>query len=289
MKRIFKGLFLIGLVLMLSTSCIKRDDMENINIYTTIYPINYIIERLYGNYSTINSIYPTGVDIDNYEFTDKQLNDFSEGTLFIYNGLSNEKQVARKLININRELKIIDVAYGLKNEYGDDDSSELWLSPNNYLMLATTLKNNLIDYIDNNYIKDEIEKNYKKLQEELSLIDAEMRTIASSSQQKGKNTIVVAQNSLKYLENYGFTVISLEDSKNYTNQLKANFDSETYKYIFSLDGKTNDKVDDLVKNHKAQIVKVNTMKVLSEEEEKNNEDYINITRTFIKNLSDVVL
>lgn len=289
MKRIFKGLFLIGLVLMLSTSCIKRDDMENIEIYTTIYPINYIIERLYGNYSTINSIYPTGVDIDNYEFTDKQLNDFSNGTLFIYNGLSNEKQVARKLININRELKIIDVAYGLKNEYGDDDSSELWLSPNNYLMLATTLKNNLIDYIDNNYIKDEIEKNYKKLQEELSLIDAEMRTIASSSAQKSKNTIIVAQNSLKYLENYGFEVISLEDSKNYTNQLKANFDSETYKYIFSLDGKTNDKVDDLVKNHKAQIVTVNTMKVLSDEEVKNNEDYINITRTFIKNLSDVVL
>ena len=289
MKRIFKGLFLMGLVLMLSTSCIKRDDMENIDIYTTIYPINYIIERLYGNYSTINSIYPTGVDIDNYEFTDKQLNDFSNGTLFIYNGLSNEKQVARKLININRELKIIDVAYGLKNEYGDDDSSELWLSPNNYLMLATTLKNNLIDYIDNNYIKDEIEKNYKKLQEELSLIDAEMRTIASSSAQKSKNTIIVAQNSLKYLENYGFNVISLEDSKNYTNQLKASFDSETYKYIFSLDGKTNDKVDDLVKNHKAQIVTVNTMKVLSDEEVKNNEDYINITRTFIKNLSDVVL
>ena len=49
MKRIFKGLFLLGLVLMLSTSCIKRDNMENINIYTTIYPIDYIIERLYGN------------------------------------------------------------------------------------------------------------------------------------------------------------------------------------------------------------------------------------------------
>ncbi len=289
MKRIFKGLFLLGLVLTLSTSCIKRDNMENINIYTTIYPIDYIIERLYGNYSTISSIYPNGVDIDNYEFTDKQLKDFADSQVFIYNGLSNEKQVARKLININPELKIIDVAYGLKVEFGADDSSELWMSPNNYLMLATTLKNNLIDYIDNNYIKDEIEKNYKKLQEELSLIDAEIRTIASSSKQKNKNTIVVAQNSLKFLENYGFNVISLEDSKNYTNQLKANFDNQTYKYIFTLDGKTNDKVDELVKDHKAQTMTVNTMKVLSEDEDKNNEDYINITRTFIKNLSDVVL
>ena len=288
MKRILKGLLLIMIVLS-TTSCIKRDDMENINIYTTIYPINYIIERLYGEYSTINSIYPNGIDIDNYEFTDKQLKDFSESRLFIYNGLSSEKQVARKLINLNKELKIIDIAYGLKIEYGDDDSSELWLSPNNYLMLATTLKNNLIDYIDNNYIKEEIEKNYKKLQEELSLIDAEIRTIASSSTQKGKNTIIVAQNSLKFLENYGFNVISLEDSKNYTNELKTKFDNETYKYIFTLDGKTNDKVDELVNSHKAKTITVNTMKVLSDEEEKNNEDYINITRTFIKNLTDVVL
>ena len=288
MKRIFKGLLLI-LVLVTTTGCIKRDDMENININTTIYPINYIIERLYGKYSTINSIYPTGIDIDNFEFTDKQLNDFAQGTLFIYNGLSNEKQVARKLININKELKIIDVAYGLKKEYSTDDSSELWLSPSNYLMLATTLKNNLIDYIDNNYIIDEIEKNYKKLQQELSLIDAEIRTIASSSKQKNKNTIIVAQNSLKFLENYGFNVISLEDSKSYTNQLKNSFDNQTYKYIFTLDGKTNDKVNELVKDHKAQTITVNTMKVLSDEEVKNNEDYINITRTFIKNLSDVVL
>ena len=33
------------MVVLSTTSCIKRDDMENINIYTTIYPINYIIER----------------------------------------------------------------------------------------------------------------------------------------------------------------------------------------------------------------------------------------------------
>ena len=81
MKRILKGLLLIMIVLS-TTSCIKRDDMENINIYTTIYPINYIIERLYGEYSTINSIYPNGIDIDNYEFTDKQLKDFSESNMY---------------------------------------------------------------------------------------------------------------------------------------------------------------------------------------------------------------
>ena len=288
MKRIFKGILLLLLVAT-TTSCIKRDDMENIDIYTTVYPITYLAQNLYGDYANILSIYPTGIESDNYEFTDKQLNDFASSALFVYNGLSNEKQIARKLINLNKELKIIDVAYGLNIEYGIDDSSELWLSPNNYLMLATTLKDNLSDFITNTYIKDEIDKNYKKLQEEISLIDAELRSIGSSSKQKNKNTIVVSKNTLKFLENYGFEVISLEDSKNVTNELKNNFQNKKFEYIFILDNEQTDPVKTFVNDYKAKTISINTMQVLSEDEVKNNEDYLNITRTFIKNLSDVVL
>ena len=289
MKRIFKGLLILLAMLSLSTGCIKRDDMENITIYTTVYPITYIINCLYGNYSTISSIYPNDIDVKNYEFTDKQLNDFAGSDLFIYNGLSNEKEIARKLINKNRSLKIIDVSYGLNIEFSEENPAELWLSPNNYLMLATTVKDNLSDFITSTYIKEEIDKNYKKIQEEISLIDAEIRSIASSSKTKNKNTIVVSSNVFRFLENYGFNVISLEDSKNMTNELKNNFKNKVYEYIFIEDDKTTEAVDSLVKDYEAKTVSVNTMTVLSDEEVKNNEDYLNITKTFIKNLSDVVL
>ena len=289
MKRIFKGLFLLLIITCLSTACFKKDDMENIKIDTTVYPITFIIQSLYGNYSTISSIYPNNVDINNYEFTDKQISDFSNDDMFIYNGLSSEKEIARKLINKNKNLKIIDVSYGLKLEYSDDNPAELWMSPNNYLMLATTVKNNLVDFITNNYIKEEIEKNFKNIKEKISLIDAELRTIGSASKDKGKNTIIASTDMFKYLNNYGFNVISLEDSKNITNELKNNFKNGTYKYIFIEDNKTNDTIKSLVDDCGAQTISVNTMKVLSDEEVKNNEDYINITRSFIKQLSDVVL
>lgn len=289
MKRIFKGLLLLVAVLGLTTACFKRDDMENINIYTTVYPITYIISNLYGDYSNINSIYPNDIDVKNYEFTDKQLNDIANGDIFIYNGLSDEKEIARKLINKNKNLKIIDVSYGLKLENSQDDPAELWMSPNNYLMLATTVKNNLIDFISNTYIKDEIEKKYKKIQEDISIIDADLRSIGSASKEKGKNTIIASSNMFKYLENYNFNVISLEDSKNLTNELKNNFQNKVYEYIFIEDNKTNDTINSLVKDYGVKTISVNTMTVLSDEEVKNNEDYINITRTFIKNLSDIVL
>ena len=289
MKRIFKGLLLMIVTFSLTTACFKRDDFENISIYTTVYPINYIIENLYKDYSTINSIYPNGVDINNYEFTDKQISDFSTSQLFIYNGLSNEKEIARKLINKNKELKIIDVSYGLKLENSDENPAELWMSPNNYLMLATTVKDNLIDFVNSNYIKEEINKNYKKIQEDISLIDAELRSIGLSSKEKNKNTIITSSNMFKYLENYGFNVISLEDSKNFTNELKSNFQNKVYEYIFIEDDKKTDNVNTLVNDYGAKTISVNTMTVLSDEAVKNNENYINITRSFIKDLSDIVL
>lgn len=289
MKRIFKGLFLLFVVLSLSTACFKKDDMENIRINTTVYPITYIIQSLYSNYSTINSIYPNDIDVNNYEFTDKQLTDFSNDDLFIYNGLSSERQIARKLINKNKNLRIIDVSYGLKLEHSEDNPAELWLSPNNYLMLATTVKNNLVDFITNTYIKEEIEKNFQNIKEKLSLIDAELRAIGSASKEKGKNTIIASSDMFKFLENYGFEVISLEDTKNVTNELKGNFKSGTYEYIFIEDDKINDTIKNLVDEYGAKTISVNTMTVLTDEEVKNNEDYINITRSFIKELSDVVL
>ena len=118
MKRISKLLCLVISLLMLS-GCFKRDNMEGINIITSVYPIKYIVDTLYGNYANISSIYPSGVDVYTYELTEKQIDDYSKADLFVYNGLSDEKQVARNFINKNRDMKIIDVSYGLNIEYGN--------------------------------------------------------------------------------------------------------------------------------------------------------------------------
>jgi len=47
MKKI--ATILLTLTMLISTSgCLKRDNLENIDIYTTSYPIEYITNRLYG-------------------------------------------------------------------------------------------------------------------------------------------------------------------------------------------------------------------------------------------------
>jgi len=280
MKTIKKIICLLLLILS-TTGCFKRDNMENINIITSVYPIEYIVKSLYGNYATITSIYPSGVDVTNYELTDKQIKDYAKSTLFVYNGLSDEKNIARSFLNENKNMKIIDVSYGLNIEYGKTPE-ELWLSPNNYLMLTTTLKNNLSDFINSKYLKQEIENNYSKIQEELSLLDANLRSIGNVSNKE----IITTTDTLKYLENYGFKVISLENENNVTQDLKNNFKNGTYTYLFIPKGQVNHVITDLTTNYNAKTIEVNMMDVLDDKERKNNDDYTSIMNEYIKNLRE---
>lgn len=263
------------------SGCFKRDDMEDISIVVSTYPLEYIVKSLYGTYSNITSIYPSGIDINNYELTDKQISDYAKSALFVYNGLSDEKNIARSFLNQNKNMKIIDVSYGLNIEYGKTPE-ELWLSPNNYLMLATTAKNNLSDFINSKYIKQAIATNYAKLQEDLSLMDANLRSIGAAS----KKPVITTTNTLKYLENYGFTVISLEDGKNFTTELKNNFKNGTYSKVFIKSDESSDTINELVNNYKASTIKVNMMDTLSSEERTNNDDYLSIMNEYLRNLRE---
>ena len=106
MKKLF-SIFIVLTLAFMSTGCIKRDNMEDITIYTTNYPTEYITKRLYGDYSRVKSIYPDGVNINDYELTNKQIEDYSSADLFIFNGLSNEKNyVTRMEVSMKIYIKI---------------------------------------------------------------------------------------------------------------------------------------------------------------------------------------
>ena len=66
MKKI--KLLIITLIICISSfGCIKQDKYQNIKIYTTVYPIEYIVNYLYGEDSKIYTIYPAGVNIKDFE------------------------------------------------------------------------------------------------------------------------------------------------------------------------------------------------------------------------------
>ena len=84
MKKL-KYLLIITLSILL-TGCdlFKRDTMENINIITTIYPLEYATNYLYGDSSNVMSIYPDDINTDTYELTEKQIKDNNINDIIVY-------------------------------------------------------------------------------------------------------------------------------------------------------------------------------------------------------------
>ncbi len=280
MKKLKIFIMLIS-ILLVTTACNSKS--EELNVLTTIYPIDFIAKQIYDGVTI--SIYPDGANVNDYTLTNKQIKQYSKNDIFIYNGLSNEQDIAKDLINSNKKLHIIDVAYGLKYENGIE---ELWLSPNYYLMLAKTIKENLGEFINSKYAKEEIDKKYNELAENLSVMDAELRSIAKNSKDLNKHTIVASSNMFKYLTSYGFNVISLEDNIN-INNLKNSFIDGTYKVLFMKDTDTKTEVIKDLENNGVKIISVKTMKTLTTEEKNNNETYFTIMNEYIDNIKNTVL
>ncbi len=259
------------------TSCFKRDDLEGVDIYTTVYPIQYVTEFLYGYNSNVSSIYPAEQNIDEYTLTEKRLEDYSKGAIFVYNGLSNEKAMARDLLNKNKNLEIIDVSQGL--EY-DHSVEELWMNPRDYLMLAHNIKNRLEECIKNKYIIEEINKNYEDLKVLISSFDAELETATDNA---SDTNILIATDTLTFLSKYGFTVTNIDEangdlSQTVKTKAKKLLSDKTVKYIFMLDNQEEtDTIKELV-GAGATVVKLRSMTILSEEDIQNQANYKTMMR-----------
>ena len=279
MKYIKKFLLIIIIALLLSGCEIENSDMKNINIYTTTYPINYLINVLYGDYSKIYSIYPTGVDIDEYEISNRKLKEYSKSDLFIFNSLDKDRNYAVKMINNNSNLKVIDVSTGM--DY-DNSVEELWLNPYNYLMMAENIKNGLAEYITNPYLVEEIEKNYEELEYNISKIDADLTESITNASYK---TIVVDNDLFKYLEKYGLTVISLEENKNLSQntieEVKKLIHDKQIKYIYISDEETNQTIKNLIIDTKIETININTMYSIDGGIATTNDDYLTIMKNNI--------
>ena len=288
MKKLLCSLLLIGCTF-LTTGCFGKKNMEEISINTTVYPITFIANTLYNENATINSIYPNGVNYDKFKLTEKQTEEYSKADIFIYNGLTKEKEYAKNFINENKKISIIDISYGLKYKYGVE---ELWLAPNNFLMITKNIRDSIKNYVTNKYTKKQIDENYEKLAETISIMDAELRNIAKNAEDNDKNTIITSSNTLKFLTNYGFNVISLNDEENSKNNnlnnLKSNFKSGKYTTIFMLsEDVETELIANLKSNYKAKVVIVDSMISLSKENVEAGNDYIMIMNNFLENLRTV--
>ena len=274
MKKILLVILTLILVLTTTSGCIKRDSMEDIKIITSSYPIEYLVNEIYGKHATVENIFPDDENINKYKFNNKQYNNFSEKDLFIYNG-KNASDIALELINRNDNLLLIDSTLGMEYNYGVE---EVWLDPSNLLMMAQNVKNGLEEYISNAILIKEINDAYQDLKVSLSELDAELKvTLENASSKK----IVVTSKSLQYLEKYGFEVIVLNDEtidKTFEDVRKLADDGEI-KYLYNfVEEKMSDKVDRFASEVNLKKTPLYRLDSISDDQRANGDDYISLMK-----------
>lgn len=280
-KKIFSLILISAFTVTCLTGCGSKK-IEKANILTTSYALQYLVDRLAINKDGVDTIFPAGVNTDDYTLTDKQIKKFAtKNDIFVYNGLTKERKIALNLINTNNHLTVIDCTKGMSII---NNGEELFLSPSNYLMLAQNMKNEFLEQTTSRVTKEEIESKYEKLKLTISTYDASLKEIASLSK---NNTIVAGNSTFEFLEKYGFNVLTVESKDNIKNDMqyaKEAVKSKVAQYVFVLStDEETENVKTLV-NLGATKVVINSMNNLTEDNKTNKITYETIMNDLIENV-----
>jgi zinc transport system substrate-binding protein len=278
----------ILLIMTLCLFCLTGCELDNStfnakSIKTSVYPIEYITNYLYGTVANVSSIYPDGADYYKYEVTDKLIADYSTSDLLIYDGASDEKKIAVKFINNNPEIQIIDAMQGMNYKYGLE---ELWLDPSNFLMISSNIKNGLLKLSTNKYTNEKIETNYSDLKVAVSKLDVEFNTLTNDA---SYTTIVTSSDVFQYLTKYDINVIVLNENnitlnKDYS-EVKTMAANGEIKYIYTLKGEEiTEQLKSFIKDNNLTKIEIDSLAVISETDRSNKEDYISLMTTTINQL-----
>jgi len=272
-----KKISLLFLLIFFISGCFSIEERDHLDIYTGAYPIEYVTRYLYGHNSNIRSIYPDEINIFEYELTEKQIEDYSESDLFIFNSLPKEKEYVIPMYLHNNQFRIIDAAQAVDIKHRPE---ELWLNPTNYLKVTKNIKEGLLELVTSHYLQNEIISKYEELKLEISSISANLRKL---SQTYENNTLVLADNTFVFLENYGFEIISLADEDNISERISYEvqelIDNNIISYIIINRSKQpNDFVQNLIDENDISLLKLHNLSTILEEERRSDENYLTIMK-----------
>lgn len=281
MKKKILFLLIILIIPFIVSGC-ANDSMDEIDIVVTNYANEYIVRSLYDKHSTITSIYPDGILIDNYKISKKQKQEYARSDLFVYNGLiEKERNLALELLAINPELKIIDTAYVLETEYSPE---ELWLNPSSLLMMSQNVRRSLKEYASSAYLKKDIDEAYNQLKISLSELDAEYRLASESTNNR---TIIVANSALNYLEKFGLNVICIDD--NASQKTLSDAENIIYSggvsYIFKFNGEElSENAKAIMENYSINTSELHKLDNITDQERSEKKDYISIMKDNLESI-----
>ena len=295
MKKVF--LVIIAIVLLL-TSCTtgkkaNNDEGEKPIVYASFYPLYFLADEIGKDNINLRIVIPNGMEPHDYEPSIKQLNDIEKADIFIYNGAGLESWADKLLEAIIDEKKTISASEEVElNKIDGVADPHIWLDPYNMDKIGKRIKEGFIALDSKN--KEEYENNYKELSGKLRKLDNDY---SMALKDKKKDKILVSHAAFGYMaDRYKFDQIPVAgispeqepSPKTIANIIDLAKKNEV-KYIFLETLASPKTVSVIAEEANLEILTLNPIAGLTEEEQKNGEDYISIMEKNIESLKKALV
>lgn len=295
MKKVF--LVIIAIVLLL-TSCTtgkkaNNDEGEKPIVYASFYPLYFLADEIGKDNIDLRIVIPNGTEPHDYEPSVKQLNDIEKADIFIYNGAGLESWADKLLEAIIDEKKIISASEEVElNKIDGVADPHIWLDPYNMDKIGKRIKEGFIALDSKN--KEEYENNYKELSGKLRKLDNDY---SMALKDKKKDKILVSHAAFGYMaDRYKFDqipVAGISPEQEPSPKTIANIidlaKKNEIKYIFLETLASPKTVSVIAEEANLEILTLNPIAGLTEEEQKNGEDYISIMEKNIESLKKALV
>ena len=165
MKKIYQMIFMMLAILVVVSGCGNQNSKnDKLKIYATNYPYESFAKQIGGEHVEVDSIYPSGTDLHNYEPTQKEMINVAKSDLFIFSSKELDpvaKKISSTIKNKDYKLEAIPNLKGNDilehhHEHGEEHNHKeepenkqdphIWLDPIANKEAAKSIKNKPVSY-----------------------------------------------------------------------------------------------------------------------------------------------
>lgn len=214
---------LILSILFLS-SC--NNEKIKVDIYTSIYPLEFVVKNIVKDEYVVRSVYPRGKDVHSYEVSPKDLMSMAESKIIFYIGLGmewiiedsvNSTLAAVPTVSVIKNMTLIEInSDEVHHHHGDDEHTgiffdpHVWLDPNRMKTITDNILEAMFEHLDlTEDQKNRFEENAEALKDKFGQLDAQFNELISAPNIKSK-TILIDHDAYAYWkEAYGIERIRI--------------------------------------------------------------------------------
>src|SRR5690625_393208 len=293
--RSFIPLLLAFFLLQACKSTADEDYDEKLIIYTSIYPLSYLATEIAGDYASVQSVIPAGVDAHTYEPTSKEITAIARADAFIFIGGHMEsfsETIAKALANENAHLiamRDYEELFMMNDKVTDDP--HIWLDPLRMIEMGEIVTEELSALAPD--FAPHFEQNFNRLEESLQSLDESFHTMFAH---KSNKEVIVAHAAYGYWEDrYGLEQIAIsgisssdEPSQQELVDIAKLAEAHDLQYILISQTGSNRLTKIMQDQLDANVRTIHDLEVLTEEDMENNEDYMTLMKQNIEVLNEVL-